>query len=166
MTHDRDHRLGELDFEKEWIEQTENVALAEEEEKYAEDGVNQKDNEGNGFTDEDSKELYNRLMRLTFTSSLFKERKEWKSGLLALSTTTVLKNPRIMQTIFYLLGYTREQVCQEGSNKFFWKYAKKLVNEDFIDKLVDYTPFGLKTMKVKAYQTINFLDKNIDGMGS
>ena len=108
LTHDRDHRLGELDFEKEWIEQTENVALAEEEEKYAEDGVNQKDNEGNGFTDEDSKELYNRLMRLTFTSSLFKERKEWKSGLLALSTTTVLKNPRIMQTIFYLLGYTRD----------------------------------------------------------
>ena len=57
MTHDRDHRLGELDFEKEWIEQTENIALGEEEEKYAEDGVTQQDNEGNGFQDEESKEL-------------------------------------------------------------------------------------------------------------
>ncbi len=33
MTHDRDHRLGELDFEKKWIEETENIALAEEEDK-------------------------------------------------------------------------------------------------------------------------------------
>jgi hypothetical protein len=33
LTFDRDHRLGELEFEKEWIEQTENVALAEEEDK-------------------------------------------------------------------------------------------------------------------------------------
>lgn len=111
LTHDRDHRLGELDFEKEWIEQTENIALAEEEDKYAEDGVNTKDNEGNGFPDEESKELYNRLMRLTFTAALFKERKEWKNGLLDLASTTVLKNPRLMQSIFYLLGYEREQVC-------------------------------------------------------
>lgn len=74
LTHDRDHRLGELDFEREWIEQTENIALAEEEDKYAEDGVTQKDNEGNGFPDEESKELYNRLMRLTFTATLFKDR--------------------------------------------------------------------------------------------
>lgn len=166
LTHDRDHRLGELDFEKEWIEQTENIALGEEEEKYAEDGVTQKDNEGNGFQDEESKELYNRLMRLLFTAALFKDRKEWKSGLLALAEITVLKNPRIMQSIFYLLGYKREQVCQEDSNKFFWKIAKKLVNDDFLDKLADYTPFGLKTHKVHAYQTINFLEKNIEGLGT
>jgi hypothetical protein len=90
-------------------------------------------------------------MRLTFTASLFKERKEWKNGLLALAHTTVLKNPRIMQSIFYLLGYQREQICQEGSNKFFWKYAKKLINEDFLDKLAAYSPYGLKTHKVKTY---------------
>lgn len=166
LTHDRDHRLGELDFEKEWIEQSENIALVEEEDKYAEDGVTQKDNEGNGFQDEESKELYSRLMRLLFTAALFKDRKEWKKGLLALAEITVLKNPRIMQSIFYLLGYKREQVCQEGSNKFFWKIAKKLVNNDFLDKLADYTPFGLKTNKVYAYQTINFLEKNIEGLGT
>ena len=105
-------------------------------------------------------------MRLIFTASLFKERKEWKNGLLALAHTTVLKNPRIMQSIFYLLGYQREQICQEGSNKFFWKIAKKLINEDFLDKLAAYSPYGLKTHKIKTYQTINFLEKNIEGLGS
>ena len=71
-----------------------------------------------------------------------------------------------MQSIYYLLGYEREHICQEGSNKFFWKNAKKLINEEFLEKLVDYSPFGLKTHKVKAYQTINFLEKNIEGLGT
>ena len=35
-----------------------------------------------------------------------------------------------------------------------------------MEKLVDYSPFGLKTHKVKAYQTINFLEKNIEGLGT
>ena len=33
LTHDRNHRLVELDFEKEWIEQTDNLTLNEEEDK-------------------------------------------------------------------------------------------------------------------------------------
>ncbi len=33
LARDRDHRLQELDFEREWLEQQENVALQEEEEK-------------------------------------------------------------------------------------------------------------------------------------
>lgn len=91
LTFDREHRLKEIEFEKEWIEQTENVILNEEEEKYAEEGVIAKDNEGNGFQDEDSKELYNRLMRINFTAKLFNERNEWRNGLLSLAHTTVLK---------------------------------------------------------------------------
>jgi len=58
--------------------------------------VNQKDNEGNGFQDEESKELYNKLMRLNFTATLFQERSEWRNGLLALADTTVLKHPRLL----------------------------------------------------------------------
>lgn len=151
LTFDRDHRLKELDFEKEWIDQTENVILIEEEDKYAEEGVIAKDNEGNGFQDEESKELYSRLMRITFTAKMFAERNEWRNGLLSLAHTTVLKSPRMMQSVFYLLGYTREQVCQEGSNKFFWKYAKQLLNEDFLEKLVAFNVYGLKTSPIKAY---------------
>ena len=105
-------------------------------------------------------------MHITFTAKLFNDRNEWRNGLLSLAHTTVLKAPRMMQSVFYLLGYTREQVCQEGSNKFFWKYAKKLVNEDFLKRLEAFNVFGLKTKAVKAYQTLNFLEKNIEGLGT
>ena len=68
--------------------------------------------------------------------------------------------------MFYILGYSREQVCQEGTNKFFWKVAKKFIGEEFIERLVNYTPFGLKIGEVRAYATINFLEKNIEGLGA
>jgi hypothetical protein len=90
-------------------------------------------------------------MRITFTAKMFAERNEWRNGLLSLAHTTVLKSPRMMQSVFYLLGYTREQVCQEGSNKFFWKYAKQLLNEEFLEKLVAFNVYGLKTNPIKAY---------------
>lgn len=57
-------------------------------------------------------------------------------------------------------------MCQEGSNKFFWKYAKKLVNEEFLDRLLAFNTFGLKTSPIKAYQTLNFLEKNAEGLGN
>lgn len=72
----------------------------------------------------------------------------------------------MMQCIFYLLGYTREEVCQEGSNKFFWKYAKKLVNEEFLERVLAFNTFGLKTNPIKAYQTLNFLEKNAEALGN
>ena len=57
-------------------------------------------------------------------------------------------------------------MCQEGSNKFFWKYAKKLVNEEFLDRLLAFNTFGLKTSPIKAYQTLNFLEKNAEALGN
>ena len=116
--------------------------------------------------DEESKELYSKLMHLTFTATLFNERSEWRNGLLALADTTVLKHPRLLQSVFFLLGYSREQVCQEGTNKFFWKIAKKFIGEEFLDRLLNYTPYGLKTGAVRAYATINFVERNLEGLGT
>ena len=52
--------------------------------------------------------------------------------------------PRLWQSLFYLLGYQREQICLEGTNKLFWKNAKTVLDEGFIDRLVAYTPYGIK----------------------
>jgi hypothetical protein len=37
-----------------------------------------------------------------------------------------------MQSLFYLLGYAKDEVTEPGTQKFFWKKAKTLLNEDFI----------------------------------
>ena len=43
----------------------------------------------------------------------------------------VIRMGRVFQTVFYLLGYTREEICERDTNKIEWKKAKNLLNEDF-----------------------------------
>jgi hypothetical protein len=108
--------------------------------------------------------MYGNLQRIIFTSKLFKDKDEWKRGLLHLAKCTVIRLPRLWQSIFYLLGYTREQICLDGTNKLFWKSARTFLNEQFIDRLVAYTPYGLKDQAFRAYQTVNFIEKNLEGI--
>ena len=66
--------------------------------------------------------------------------------------------------MFYLLQYKREDVCIKGTNKLFWKTSKRLLDDTFIDKLVSYSPFGSKSYTQAPYTTINFIEKNIEGI--
>jgi hypothetical protein len=82
----------------------------------------------------------------------------------------VLKMTRVLQSIFYLLRYKREQICQKGTNKFFWKIAKNHLNEEFIDRMLSYRVMGSKAILSKGsilfprYTTINFIERNIEGI--
>lgn len=73
----------------------------------------------------------------------------------------VIRMGRVFQTVFYLLGYTREEICERDTNKLEWKKAKNLLNEDFFKRLGTYNPFGPKEGEFKEYQRLNFLKKNI-----
>ena len=120
--------------------------------------------EGNGFQDDESKNMYGNLQRIIFTSKLFKEKEEWKKGLLNLAKCTVIRLPRLWQSLFYLLGYTRDQICLEGTNKLFWKYARGFLDETFIDNMIAYSPYGTKEGPFLQYQTVNFIEKNLEGI--
>lgn len=71
-----------------------------------------------------------------------------------------------MQSIFYFLQYKREQICERGTNKFFWKIAKTHFNKpEFFDRLVDFNALGAKEeAHMPRYQTINFIERNIEGI--
>ena len=73
----------------------------------------------------------------------------------------VIRMSRVFQTVFYLLGYTREEVCERDTNKLEWKRAKILLNEDFFKKIGEYNPFGPKDGAFKEYQKLRFLKRNI-----
>ena len=68
---------------------------------------------------------------------------------------------RVLQTVFYLLRYSREEICERDTNKLEWKKAKKLIDEDFFKRIGEYNPFGPKTEEYKAYQKLKFLKRNI-----
>ena len=81
--------------------------------------------------------------------------------MLSLKEFKVLKFGRVLQSIFYLLGYERDVICLPKTNKFHWKRAKDFVNDDFIESLNNYEILGPKTDPYLGYQTINFIENNI-----
>lgn len=71
-----------------------------------------------------------------------------------------------MQSVFYFLQYRREDVCERGTNKFFWKKAKFLLDDEFLNRLSFFNSLGSKNDTFERYQTLNFLEKNIEGINS
>ena len=59
--------------------------------------------------------------------------------------------PRVFQSIFYLLRYNREDLCERNTNKLEWKKAREFINEDFFLRLGTYNPFGSKEDEYKLY---------------
>ena len=53
--------------------------------------------------------------------------------------------------MFYLLKYTREEICERDTNKLEWKKAKMLLNEEFFHRLGTYNPYGPKEDEYKPY---------------
>lgn len=66
-----------------------------------------------------------------------------------------------MQTLFYLLGYEREEICFRGTNALCMKKAKELINESLFQRMGDYKPEGSRTESFKEYQKLSFLKSNI-----
>jgi hypothetical protein len=58
--------------------------------------------------DDEYKELYHKNVRLNFIAKLFTTKEEWKTSLMAIKEFTVLKFPRVVQSIMYFLKFERE----------------------------------------------------------
>lgn len=89
---------------------------------------------------------------------------QWRESILAFTKYHVIKMARVFQSVFYLLGYTREEICERDTNKLEWKKAKLLIaaNEgaDFFKRLGEFNPFGPKDAQFKAYQKLKFIKTN------
>ena len=70
----------------------------------------------------------------------------------------------LIKALFYFLGVTKEEICVEGTQKFFWKKAKHLWNDDLIGKMTKYRHAGPKSEAVLSYQTLNFVDRAMSGV--
>lgn len=93
---------------------------------------------------------------------------QWRESITAFTKSTVIKMPRVFQTLFYLLGYNREDICERGTNKLEWKKAKLVLlggptgdGTEFFRRIGEFTPFGAKNDSFKAYQKLRFCRKNI-----
>jgi len=89
---------------------------------------------------------------------------QWKRPLLDMRQNYIIKHPRVLQTLFYMLGYTREQICERGTNALDFKLTKELINEQLFQKMGTYKPDGPRDGEFKDYQKISFLKRNIQDL--
>ena len=66
----------------------------------------------------------------------------WKQPFLELKDLNVLKMPRVLQALFYLLKYDREMICERDTNKLDFKKAKNMISEDLFERMSKYNPLG------------------------
>lgn len=66
----------------------------------------------------------------------------WKQPFLDLKELHVLKMPRVLQSLFYLLQYEREQIAEHDTNKLDFKKAKSLIGDDLFERMSQYNPLG------------------------
>lgn len=75
--------------------------------------------------------------------------------------------PKVFQSLFYLLGYKREEICERDTNKLEWKKARQVLlgpNHDgaeFFHRIGEYNPFGSKEDQFTLYQKLRFLKKTL-----
>lgn len=62
----------------------------------------------------------------------------WKQPTLDLRDLSIMKFPRVLQTLFYLLKYKREEVCERDTNKLDFKKIKPLIDEELFERMSTY----------------------------
>jgi len=112
--------------------------------------------------DEEQKQLDLSNLRLTTQSEFFKptEGIMYKSCM-EIAELNVIKMPRIIQSLMFLMQIDHDAICEPDSNRLFWKSAKKQM-KDLCQRISEYKMLGEKAQSYKGYQTINYCEKLIN----
>ena len=84
---------------------------------------------------------------------------QWKDKLKEFREHSVIKFPRIWQSLIYLLKFReRSKICERDTNKLSWKKTKALLKDDeLFAKMSEYWPFGPKDESYKEYERMKFI---------
>lgn len=103
-------------------------------------------------------------MKLKFQLDLLKQDPDYKIRFDVLPQRKIVKYQSLLKCIFYLLEHDKEDICIPGTQRLYWKKARFLWNDTLIAKMEKYQVMGPKEREHKSYQTINYIEKNLDGL--
>ena len=63
----------------------------------------------------------------------------------------VIKMPRVLQVLFYMLRFEREDICERDTNKLDFKKASAFIGDDLFKKMAEYNPLGQREQEFKEY---------------
>ena len=64
----------------------------------------------------------------------------------------------------YLLGVSREAICEPNSNAFFWKVAKPVLQNEIAKLMENYQVLGAKPAVTRSFNQIAYVQKMIEGI--
>ena len=88
----------------------------------------------------------------------------WKQPFLDMKQLNLMKMPRVLQALFYLLRYDREEICERDTNKLDFKKVKDLIGEDLFEKMAKYNHLGQSEAEYKEFQKLAFLKWTIESV--
>lgn len=145
LTADKEKRIKERNDMKDFLDK-DLQRITEEEKTY----VSQKTNDENEADREFMEKFYKcvfMMQQITkgFVAETIKQYPQYH----------VPKYPQIFQTVFYLLGIKREQICVEGTNTLDWRLAKKFITPSLLQKIAEFKIRGPKENAPPKYMMIN-----------
>lgn len=88
---------------------------------------------------------------------------QWQEKILDFRHLYVMKYPRVLQCLFYLLRYKeRDELCERGTNRLQWKKAKEFLVPDLFEKLGEHWPPGPKEETYREYQKLQFIQHSLE----
>ena len=67
----------------------------------------------------------------------------------------MIRMPRIIQAIMFMLKIPRAEVCEPNSNLLSWKHAANKV-ELMASRMLDFKVIGSNSGSYEVYETINY----------
>ena len=105
------------------------------------------------------------LKQLEAQQALFDLRRNRLLGdienLLKFTEFKLVKYLRVIQLALYLSGIPREEIIEPGTNMIYWKKAKKFVNEEFKEFLLNLKARGSKPLAPPAYAKTFKLERDL-----
>ena len=114
--------------------------------------------------DYDKRALEITELKLKFQLDLLKQNETFNKRFDSLKNKKVVKHHKLFKCIFYLLDFESDNICVENTQLFFWKKARHHWNDALIEKMSKFKFLDPKNNAVKKYQTINYIEKNLEGL--
>ena len=90
----------------------------------------------------------------------------WKDRCINIGQLHLIKYRRVIQSLLYLLGYNREDVCEKYTNRLEWVKVRSLFSADGEDsvymRMSEFNPFGPKEDELREFQKLHFIKSNVD----
>lgn len=98
-------------------------------------------------------------IRLQYQIDLLNKDESYKARFEGLINKKVVKFPEFIKSIFYFLETDKEAICEESTQRLFWKKARHLWNADLIKKIECFQFQGPKTQTMPKYHVLEFIEK-------